>query len=262
MAEADPYKDSGEWRVANASCNTFAELAAATAATAGYTEAANPEAVLRRGLAEEVGEYVDVHDYDPYRVTVGAHQVEAYDRCKERGDILYYVAEIARYKFGSLHEVLGLEATDTLGAYQQMVSQDMEPRVMAESPFGRRFAVQDFPTEVLTVAALRVIDAMNPRPGQGLIWLGVAAEDRHDTRKALADLMWVLAKSASYKGESLQESIELALWVNAGRSRQNKILSRDKYNAGIESDRGRLVAGFVMLVTSRLAIERLQDPDS
>lgn len=209
---------------------TLAELHARTAATAQYTDAYDQDGILRSGLVEEVFEYVQEIEVDV--MPDGIHRrIDRYNLEGEIGDILWYVSEISRSRNLDPFSILGEKTLDAFQAEDHAIT---KPVVDADEV---TLELADYPEGVLTVAALRVVDVMNPKHDK--LWLPDGR--RLDLGTALKDLVIAAGFIATQYDVRLSAAAEHTLIKLRDRQRKPHVIDASAPNRMLESRRDRLM---------------------
>jgi NTP pyrophosphatase (non-canonical NTP hydrolase) len=193
----------------------FDDLPRLIAPTAAYKGSELKDAILRKGIVDEVDEILYAEE-------------QAQDKAKEVADVLWYVAAIADEEPIDLAEVTGF---DTLDAFQDSAPQ---PRLdIADAP-------EQVPlNEELAFRAMRVVDVLNPKTDE--LWAGL--DGRSDLATALYDLLVVLSRQqVDSQPIRLNDAMQAKLTELYSRTRDNHNVADARGGAKeMSSARGRLV---------------------
>jgi len=201
----------------------LAKAHALTAATASYANRPDPQAILRKGLVEEVAEYA-------WEVAQGREadkdQIEG-----EIGDVLWYVSEISRF-----HDtpITGLETSQSFDTFQAQIDvYNVLPIVGIDAT---QVNIEEQPHIALAVTALRVVDVLNPKNED--LWL--PTYQRASLEKALGDLLTTASFIASKHSILLSDALKHTIEKLSERKRNPHVIDEAQKNELISSMRQRL----------------------
>lgn len=196
---------------------------ALTMQTAGYEYTPDPQTILRKGLIEEVAEYAweIAQEGEPNQ-----NQIEG-----EIGDVLWYVSEISRSHNIAIE---GLSVGQSLDTFQAKAG--ITDVIPIEGADGSHIDIEDQPHIALAVAALRVVDVMNPKNDD--LWL--PGLHRTSLNKALSDLLVISGFISSKHSVTFSQAIKHTVAKLQSRERKPHVIDEAQASELMTSMRQRL----------------------
>jgi NTP pyrophosphatase (non-canonical NTP hydrolase) len=200
---------------------SLAEVHQLTSSTARYATTVDPESVLRKGLVEETDEFLaEAKKPKPSKP----------DMLSELGDVMWYVSEISRYKSISPEAIVGNRSLDEFQAAKTHITTPIFDQRK------RRLSTATEPHTTLAIAALRVVDIMNPK-NQGL-WFGL--DTSPELPVGLQDLTIAVGSIATQHELTLSAAIQHTMQKLRTRVRKPHVIQEAGTQSAIASDRSRL----------------------
>lgn len=208
-----------------------------TLSTARYLDKHDPHEILRRGFIEEVHELcVELEGDDVSKIS------------GETGDLLWYAAEFSRHMPEDLY---GIESSISLDVLHNMAG----PSTDLEDVVRLRIGAEDISqSDILTIAAFRVIDSM--QPSDDTLWL--PPRGRINSGLALNQFLFVLGNIAQERGVTLSGSAYQTLAKLRTRTRNTNVLERVD-NPESEDDN---YAELLQLRMAKRAMQATMTPDT
>lgn len=178
-----------------------------TLLTARYLDKPDPHEILRRGFIEEVHE-----------VCVAIDEGDITQISGEMGDLLWYSAEFTRHL---PEDMYGGEGDFPLDVLHNMVGPSTDIEAVAKLRTGLEEVSQ---TDILTIAAFRVIDSM--QPSDDSLWL--SPRGRVNSAVAINQFLFVLGNVADEMGITLSGAAAQTLEKLRTRTRNTNVLERAK----------------------------------
>ncbi|HSX16367.1 MAG TPA: hypothetical protein VLF40_06255 [Candidatus Saccharimonadales bacterium] len=182
---------------------TFADYQALTLPTVQYTEAPDPELLLRSGLVEEATELLSA---DP---------ADSDAQHKEVGDMLWYLTEVARFRGVPL-----AGGEDTLDAHQLAFS--AWPTLPVYTQAGELVDLAGQPHANVAIAVLRLVDTLSPESDE--LWHGYHPALRPNLQQVLRNALVSVCQFATAHEIRLDEAARRALQKVYGRPRRPHVV--------------------------------------
>lgn len=203
---------------------TFEQYSSLASESAKYMDAPDPELILRSGLVEEA---VEIFDTDP---------ADRDEFQKEIGDLLWYLAQIAKIKNLSLTDVANVNGANytTFSDFQKAhVGLSTLPSFQSIDAI-EQTAIKN-PQDLLGIAVIRILDTLNPQSDE--LWQD---EERPSLLRVLNDGLSVTAMVCNANDIELDIAAQRTLDKNKNRQRQPHVI--DEQHILTSSKRVRLNA--------------------
>jgi hypothetical protein len=201
-----------------------------TLPTARYLDKSDPHEILRRGFIEEVHELcVELEGDDTSKIS------------GEMGDLLWYAAEFTRHMPDELY---GEEGDIPLDVLHNMAGPSTDIEIVARERTGAEDVSQG---DILTVAAFRLLDSMQPT--DDTLW--ITPPGRVNSAVALNQMLFILGNIAQERGITLSSSAYQTLEKLRTRTRNTNVLERANNDPEAQDN-------YVQLLQARMAQRAIQ----